>query len=78
MLSKDEIEQLAETLTALTDTFQFLKEQDPKDLVKNKVMIFEVPNVELLESRARRISGGAGVRVAKGVYIGRSSAKNQQ
>jgi len=42
MLSKDEIEQLAETLTALTDTFQFLKEQDPKDLVKNKVMIFEL------------------------------------
>jgi len=78
MLKKDEIKQMAETLTALTETFEFLKKQDSQELIKNKIMIFEVPDVELLESRARRISGSAGVRVAKGVYIGKTSAKNQQ
>ena len=40
MLSKKEIGELAETLTALTDTFAFLKEQDPKDLKKNKMQLF--------------------------------------
>jgi len=77
-LNKKEIEQLAETLTALTDTFEFLKEQDPKALAKNKIQIFQTADVNLMESRARRISGSAGVRVAKGVYLGRTSAKSQQ
>ena len=77
-LNKKEIEQLAETLTALTDTFEFLKEQDPNALAKNKIQIFQTADVNLMESRARRISGSAGVRVAKGVYLGRTSAKSQQ
>ena len=78
MLSKKEVGELAETLTALTDTFAFLKEQDPKDLKKNKMQLFQVADVELMESRARRITGGAGFRVAKGVYLGRTSAKSHQ
>jgi hypothetical protein len=78
VLSKKELGELAETLTALTDTFSFLKEQDPKELKKNKLDLFQVADVELMESRARRVSGSAGVRVAKGVYLGRTSAKSHQ
>ena len=69
---------MAETLTALTDTFEFIKEQDPKELKKNKIQIFQVADVELQESRARRVSGSAGVRVAKGIYLGKTSAKSHQ
>ncbi|MDC3033746.1 hypothetical protein OA181_03590 [Acidimicrobiaceae bacterium] len=35
-------------------------------------------SVDLYEPRARRVSGHTGVRVAKGVYIGGSSAKSHQ
>ena len=69
MSDKQTVQDLKETLIALTDTFEFLKEQDPKDLKKNKIQIFQVADVELQESRARRVSGSAGVRVAKGVYL---------
>ena len=69
---------MSEALTALTDTFKFLKEQDTKELKKNKLQVFQVPEVELQESRARRVSGSAGVRVAKGVYLGKTSAKSHQ
>ena len=69
---------MAETLTTLTNTFEFIKEQDPKELKKNKIQIFQVADVELQESRARRVSGSAGVRVAKGIYLGKTSAKSHQ
>lgn len=78
MSDKKTVQDLKETLVALTETFGFLKEQDPKDLKKNKIQIFQVADVELQESRARRVSGSAGVRVAKGVYLGKTSAKSHQ
>ncbi|MDA2947074.1 MAG: hypothetical protein O2850_03070 [Actinomycetota bacterium] len=78
MSDKKTLQDLKETLVALTETFGFLKEQDPKDLKKNKIQIFQVADVELQESRARRVSGSAGVRVAKGVYLGKTSAKSHQ
>ncbi len=77
-MNKKDIKDMAETLTALTDTFEFIKEQDPKELKKNKIQIFQVADVELQESRARRVSGSAGVRVAKGIYLGKTSAKSHQ
>jgi hypothetical protein len=77
-MNRKDIKDLAETLTALTDTFEFIKEQDPKELKKNKIQIFQVADVELQESRARRVSGSAGVRVAKGIYLGKTSAKSHQ
>ena len=78
MSDKQKVQDMKETLVALTDTFEFLKQQDPKDLKKNKIQIFQVADVELQESRARRVSGSAGVRVAKGVYLGKTSAKSHQ
>jgi|SRR6056300_1436629 len=77
-MNRKDIKDMAETLTALTDTFEFIKEQDPKELKKNKIQIFQVADVELQESRARRVSGSAGVRVAKGIYLGKTSAKSHQ
>jgi hypothetical protein len=77
-MNKKDIKDMVETLTALTDTFEFIKEQDPKELKKNKIQIFQVADVELQESRARRVSGSAGVRVAKGIYLGKTSAKSHQ
>jgi hypothetical protein len=77
-MNKKDIKDMAETLTALTNTFEFIKEQDPKELKKNKIQIFQVADVELQESRARRVSGSAGVRVAKGIYLGKTSAKSHQ
>jgi len=78
MSDKQKVQDMKETLVALTDTFEFLKEQDPQELKKNKIQIFQVADVELQESRARRVSGSAGVRVAKGVYLGKTSAKSHQ
>ena len=34
-MNKKDIKDMAETLTTLTNTFEFIKEQDPKELKKN-------------------------------------------
>ena len=38
MSDKQKVQDMKETLVALTDTVEFLKQQDPKDLKKNKIL----------------------------------------
>jgi len=50
MSDKQKVQDMKETLVALTDTFEFLKEQDPQELKKIKYKYFK-----LLMSNYRKV-----------------------
>jgi len=66
-------------VNSIDDLVTFVDDESTTKNVKDSGKIFlNQQNVELYEPRARRVAGHSGVRVAKGVYIGGSSAKSYQ
>ena len=84
--NSDEIENLKNQIATTEDRivqtdnfYNFLSDETTTKKFKDSSFQFiSESNINLHEPRARRYSGHSGVRVAKGVYIGGSTAKSVQ
>src|SRR6056300_833910 len=84
--NSDEIENLKNQIATTEDRivqtdnfYNFISDETTTKKFKDSSFQFiSESNINLHEPRARRYSGHSGVRVAKGVYIGGSTAKSVQ
>ena len=79
ILLERQIPQLEEVLNNFSDFLALINEEKTtKEYREASVEFLIESDVDMAEPRARRTTGHGGVRVAKGAYIGGSSAKSFQ
>ncbi len=76
---KSKINIIQDSITQVDNFYNFISDDSTTKKFKDSSFQFlSESNIDLYEPRARRYAGHSGLRVAKGVYIGGSTAKSYQ